>query len=132
MLKLFKNVLPIFGFSYKFVLKSVKILNQISWAMESWLKTLKCQIWLTNTKPFFWENEANVETLQKSSPYIWVFYKFVLKSVKNSKSNLMSFGILVQGFKMPVLIDKYKTIFLEKRGKRWNSSKTFSLYLGFL
>ena len=39
---------------------------------------------------------------------------------------------MVQGFKMQKLDDEYKTIFLEKRGKRWNSSKTFSLYLSFL
>ena len=69
--------------SYKFVLKSVKSLNRILWATEYWFKSLKCQIWLTNTKPFFWESEANVETLQKPSPYIWVSYKFVLKSVKS-------------------------------------------------
>ena len=37
-----------------------------------------------------------------------------------------------QGFKMGKLVDEYKTIVLGKRGKRWNSSKTFSLYLSFL
>ena len=71
---------PYIWISYKFVLKSVKMLNQISWATESWFKALKWQIWLTITKPFFWESEANAETLQKPFPYIWVFYKFVLKS----------------------------------------------------
>ena len=35
-------------------------------------------------------------------------------------------------FKMRKLVDEYKTIFLGKRGKRWNSSKTFFLYLTFL
>ena len=39
---------------------------------------------------------------------------------------------MVEGFKMPNLVNEYKTIFLEKWGKRWNSSKTFSLYLSFL
>ena len=39
---------------------------------------------------------------------------------------------MAQGFKMWKLVDEYKTIFLEKRGKRWNSSKTLSLYLSFL
>ena len=66
----------------KFVLKSVKSLNRILWATEYWFKSLKCQIWLTNTKPFFWESEATVETLQKPAPCIWVSYNFVLKSVK--------------------------------------------------
>ena len=37
-----------------------------------------------------------------------------------------------QGFKMQKLVDEYKTITLGKRDKRWNSSKTFSLYLSFL
>ena len=37
-----------------------------------------------------------------------------------------------QGFKMQKLVHEYKTITLGKRGKRWNSSKTFSLYLSFL
>ena len=164
-------------------MKSVKSLTRILWAMEKLFKALKCQIWLTNAKPFFWESEANLETLHKLSPYIWVSYKFVLKSVKSlnrilwatkywfktlkcqiwftntkpfflgkrgsrwdapktfslylsflkiyfevcqkPKSNLMSYRILVQGFKMPNLVDEYKTIFLGKRGKHWNSPKAF-------
>ena len=47
------------------------------------VKAFKCQICLTNTKLFSWESEANLETLQKVSLYIWVSYKFVLKSVKS-------------------------------------------------
>ena len=39
---------------------------------------------------------------------------------------------MAQAFKMRKLVDKYKTIFLGKRDKRWNSSKTFSRYLSFL
>ena len=39
---------------------------------------------------------------------------------------------MAQGFRMRKLVDEYKTIFLGKRDKRWNSSKTFSLYLNFL
>ena len=71
------------GVSYKFVLKSEESLNRIFWATEYSFKSLKCKIWLTNTKPFFLESETNVETLQKPSPYIWVSYKFVLKSEKS-------------------------------------------------
>ena len=56
--------------SYKFVLKFVKSLNRIFWAMEYLFKALKCQIVLANTKPFFWKREANFEILQKFSPYI--------------------------------------------------------------
>ena len=39
---------------------------------------------------------------------------------------------MAQGFKMKNLVDEYKTIFLGKRGKRWNYSKTFPLFLSFL
>ena len=69
--------------SYKFLLKSVKSLNRILWVTEYWFKSLKCQNWLTNTKRFFWGNEANVETLQKLSPCISVSYEFLFKSVNS-------------------------------------------------
>ena len=69
--------------SYKFILKSVNSLNRMFWTTEYWFKALKYQIWLTNTEPFFWESEANIETPQKVSPYVWVFYKFVLKSANS-------------------------------------------------
>ena len=39
---------------------------------------------------------------------------------------------MAQAFKMRKLVDEYKTVFLGKRGKRWNPSETFSLYLSFL
>ena len=39
---------------------------------------------------------------------------------------------MVQGFKMQKLVDEQKTIFLEQRGKPWNFSTTFYLYLSFL
>ena len=82
-MKLSKNLLPIFEFSINLFWSLSKILNRILWASESWFKDLKCQFWLTNTKPFFWKSEANVETLQKLSPYIWTSCKFVLKSGKS-------------------------------------------------
>ena len=120
---------PYVWVSYKFILKLVTSLNPILWATECWFKALKCQICLTNKKPLFWESEANVETLQKSSPYIWVSYKFVLKSIKRLNWILW---VTKYCFKRPNLVDEYKTIFLGKQGKRWNFSKTFSLYLCFL
>ena len=89
-------------------------------------KTFRCQIWLPNTKPLFWESKVKVKTLHKLSPYIWLPYKFFLKSVKKPELNLRINGILVQGFKMA------KTIFLGKRGKNWNFLKTCSFDLSFL
>ena len=73
---------PYIGVSYKFVLKSIKSLNRIFVVIGYWFKALECQIWSTNTKPFFWENEANLGTHQILSPHIGVSYKFVLKSAK--------------------------------------------------
>ena len=70
------------GVSDKFVLKSVKSLNKILWVIEYWFEALECQIRSKNLKPFFWESEAKLETLQKLSLYIGVCYKFGLKSVK--------------------------------------------------
>ena len=38
---------------------------------------------MTNTKSFFWENEARLESLQKVSPCFGVWYRFVLESIKS-------------------------------------------------
>ena len=65
-----EKLFPYIGVSYKFVLKSVKSLNRIFWAMDYLFKALQCQIWSTNTKSFFWKNEAKRETLQKLFLYI--------------------------------------------------------------
>ena len=86
----------------KFVLKSVKSLNRILWARKYWFKALKCQIWLTNTKPFFWESEANVKILQNCGPYIWVSYKFVLKSVKSLNRILWATEYLFKALKCQI------------------------------
>ena len=45
--------------------------------------TLEYKIWLTNTKPFFWESQGKLETLEKLSLYVRVAYKFVLKCLKS-------------------------------------------------
>ena len=54
----------------------------------------------------------------------WSLSKALMKS-----SGSWSFG---QSFRMTNLVNKYKIMFLEKRGKAWNSPKTFSLYWSFL
>ena len=97
-----------------------------------WCKAQKCIIWQTNTKPFFQESEADLDTFQKRSPYIEVWYKFVFKSFKSLNRRIFwANGILAQGFIMPNLVAEYKTIFFEKWGKPWNSPKTFSPYWSF-
>ena len=81
-LQTLQNLSRYIGVCYKFVLKSGKILNRISWPMEYCFKTWECRIWSTNTKPFFWEREAKMKTLQNLFLYIGVSYEFVLKSLK--------------------------------------------------
>ena len=73
---------PFIGVSHQFVLKSVKSLNGIFWAMEYRFKALECQIWSTNTKSFAWEVDTNLGTVQNLFPYIRVSYKWVLNSAK--------------------------------------------------
>ena len=104
--------------SYKFVLKSVKTLNRIFWAIEYWFKALECQIQSTNTKPFFW----------KTFSLYWSFRSICFEVCQRLKLNLLGDLILAQGFRMPNLVDEYKNHFLGKRDNPWNSSKTFSLY----
>ena len=36
-----------------------------------------------NIEPFFWDSNANLQTLQKLPSYYKISYKFPLKSVKN-------------------------------------------------
>ena len=62
-------------------------------------------------------------------------FKFPIKwfrSLSKPKSNLTKLEIMAQVFKTRKLVDEYKTIFPGERRKRWNSSKTFSLYWSFL
>ena len=77
-----QKLFPYIGVSDKFVLKSAKTLNRIFWAMEYWFKALEFQIWSMNTKPFFKESEAKLETLQKLSLYFGISYKFALNLSK--------------------------------------------------
>ena len=116
----------------KFVLKSVKSLNRMLSVTEYSCKAFKWRNWRKNTKPFFWESGANVETLQDFFSYIWLSHKFFFAVCQKPKSNLMSYGILVQGLKMPDFVDKYKSILLRKRSKYFNFLKSFFLYLSSL
>ena len=81
-LKTLWKLSPYIGVSYRFAWKSPKSLNRTFWSMEYWFKALECQIWLMNTKPFFWKSETNLETLQNLFLHIGVSSEFVLKSVK--------------------------------------------------
>ena len=116
-------------FSYKFFLKSVKSLNWILWVTESWFKVLKCHILLVNTTPVFWESEANVQTLQKRSPYIGVSYKFVLKSVKSRNRILWACGYWFNALKCQIWLTNTKPSFWQNEVNIETVQKRFS-YLG--
>ena len=120
---------PYISVSHKFVLKTVKILTRISWATEYWLKALKWQIWLTNTKPLFWESEANVETLQKPSPYIWVSFKFASKSEKSLNRILWSTEYWFTALKCQFWLTNTKPFFWEREANVETLLKP-SLYTG--
>ena len=55
---------------------------------------------------------------------LWTWFEVCQKP----KLNLLSDWILAEGFRVPNLVDEYKTIFLGMRGQAWNSPKSFSLY----
>ena len=62
----FQNVSFFIGVIYKFVLESAKSLSLIFKMIQYWCQAQKCIIWSMNTKPFFWKNEAHLETSQKN------------------------------------------------------------------
>ena len=79
--------------------------------------------------PGKWDKHCN------SSKTCWLYLSFLkngFEACQKPKSNLIRLEIMAQGFEMQKLVDEYKTIFLGERGKRWNSSKTFYLYLSFI
>ena len=106
---------PYLWVSYKFVLKSAKSLNRILWTTEYWFKALKCKIWLTTTQPYFSKSKANVETLQKRSPYIGVSYKFVLKSVKSLNWILWATEYGFKALKCKIWLRNTKPVFWESK-----------------
>ena len=119
MLKLSKNFLPMFEF---------KSLNQILWASEYWFKALKCQFWLTNTTAFLSKKEAKPWPSPKTFSLYLGFLQICFEVCQKPKSKVMSFGILAQGFKMPNLVNEYKTIFWES-GANVKTLQKFSPYI---
>ena len=73
----------------------------------------KCQTWPINTKPFFWENESNLETFQTFSLYIVASYKFVLKSVKGLNKIFWVIEYWYKALKCPSCSTNTKPFFRE-------------------
>ena len=74
-LEIFQKISAHIGVIYKPVLESVKTLNPIFEVTEYWYKAEKCQIWSTNTKPYFWENLTLKFSKKKFCPPYWSFLK---------------------------------------------------------
>ena len=108
---------PYIWLAHKFVWKPVKNLNWIFWATDYWFKALKCQIWLTNTKPFIWKTETNLETLQKISPYISVSCKLVLKSVNSLNPNYWATKCCLKALKWRIWLMNRKPFYWESEAK---------------
>ena len=110
-------------------MKPAKNLNGIFWVIEYWFKALAYKIWSTNTKPFSWESEKNLETLHKLSAYIGVSYKFVLKSVKglNRISRVIEYWF--KALECRIWLTSTKPFFWVSEGKLKNLQK-LSPYLG--
>ena len=112
---------------YKFVWKSVKIVDRIFLAMQYWLKSLYSPICSTNTKLSFGKSESGFATLQRFFLHVGVSYKFLLKSVKNLERIFERFNIGSRLYN-----DKFgqqiQNHFLGKRGKTWNYPKKIFLY----
>ena len=109
-------------------MKSVKNLNGIFWAKEFWIKALKCQIWLVNKKPFFWESEANFKTLQNFCPYISASSNFVMKSVKSLNRILWATEYLFKAIKCQISSTNTKPFFWHSEANV-ETFETFSLYI---
>ena len=74
---------------------------------------------------------TNIETVICK---ICLHSRYLVQAVQenNKTESILKAWILLQDFRMPNLVDEYKTIFLGNRDKPWNSSKAISLYWSFL
>ena len=69
---------------------------------------------MTNTRPFFWQREADLETFQKLSSRIGVLYKLVLGSVKILNWIFRVTEYWYKAQKCKTCINEHKTTFLVK------------------
>ena len=88
----------------------------------------KCWSWLTNIKLFFWESEANLETLQKLFPYIWVSFEFVLKSLKSQSRIFCATEYCFMVLKTRIWLTTTKPFFREI-GANLETFQKLSLYI---
>ena len=92
----------------------------------------KMQKLVDEYKTLFLGKRGKRSNFSKTFSLYLSFLKNGFQDCQKPKSNHIKLEIMTQGFQMRKLVDEYKTILQRKPGKRWNSSKTFSLYLIFL
>ena len=92
----------------------------------------KMQKYVDEYKTIFLRKQGKRWNSFKTFSLYLSFLQNGFEACQKSKSNLIRLEIIAEGFKMKKLVDEHKTIFLGKRGQRWNSSKTCALYLSFL
>ena len=85
-----------------------------------------------NAKSFFCEKGANLQFLEKLSPYIGVSDKFFLKSVKSLNRIFWVIEYWLKFLEYQIWSTNTKLLFLEKWENSCNSSKDLSLYWNFL
>ena len=82
-------------------------------------------------KAIFWRNLGRRWNSPKTFSLYWSFPKSYFAFCQKAKANHLSDWILIQGIRMPNLVEEYKTIFLGNRGKPWELFKYFYLILEF-
>ena len=87
---------------------------------------------ILSTKSVFWKNEAKLETLQKLSPDIWVFNKFVLKSSKTLNQIFSVIEYWSKALECKIWLTNTKSFCWESEASLQILQKTLSLYWSFL
>ena len=113
-LKLFQKIINFLKFAIKWFKVCQKPKSNL---LNCWIliQVSKCKIWSLNAKPFCLQNETDAGALQKNSPCVVFFYKFILKSAKsiiiwlNICTSLYNakFAWLIQGRQSLILCKKF-------------------------
>ena len=87
------------------------------------------QAWSTNAKPFFWEIDANLKTLQKIFHCLWVPYKFSLKSIKSLNQIFWVMEYWFKALECQICSTNTKSFFWERETNLGTLQKHFP-YIG--
>ena len=93
------------------------------------VQVLQCQIWSTNTKSFFLQDQAKLESLQKLTPFIGVSHKSVFKSVKSITRIFWATEYLFKALECQIWSTNTKSCFWKNEAKLQTLQK-LSPYIG--